>query len=129
KLSQGRIAILPNPVSTSVNQKAKSSGFRSWLWIALLRRGRQRRIEIRCIHVNVVRLGIERHCLGSEFGFDGFDETEFVGCVFMKYMNDPFACRRKNLPCLRIVNIGVHAVSNWERLADNLPGVRVHDDE
>src|SRR3984885_6993586 len=73
----------------------------------------------------LVRLGVERHSLGSRHGLYGLDEGIFVGAVFMNHGYRALAVGVGDELGLRIEGGGVDVIADGQR-GDDLTGVGVH---
>src|SRR3981189_2441309 len=78
--------------SVAVDQQPKRSRNRGCLRMRLLRLGAGGRSEVARIYKEPVPLRIKSHVAGAKFRFDGLDNAEFIGRIFVKDMQRAFPC-------------------------------------
>jgi len=84
------------------------------------------RTEICCVDEKPVGLGVERRVARTKFGFDGFDDAEFLGRVFAENVQCSFARRSEQQVRFRLKNIGVHACADRKRF-DHFSSIGIHN--
>src|SRR5579859_1901513 len=82
----------------------------------LIGSGSRSRAKVHSVQVQIVRLGIQAHSLGSVFSRYRFRFAELIWRVFMENVDHPFACGNKDEPGFRFIRGRIYPGGDWERL-------------